>query len=167
MAASVTAGDGPDESTPDARAAGRAWGRFARQGDPAARSKCLLHKILTRTMKLHRTRTIWGLGSQVAREFGRGVVLRDRQVANPTGTPALDLTNVAALRVVPAWVFDEIRVPVLLWHSAQDNWSQPAMASCLHSSLPQCSSVQLKEAESHYGCLLKASPLICAISAER
>jgi hypothetical protein len=40
------------------------------------------------------------------------------------------------------------------------------MASYLHSALPQCSSVQLMEGESHYGCLLKAAPLICAISAE-
>jgi pimeloyl-ACP methyl ester carboxylesterase len=65
-----------------------------------------------------------------------------------------------------AWALAEIRVPVLLWHGAQDNWSPPAMASYLHSALPQCGSVQLMEGESHYGCLLKAAPLICAISAE-
>lgn len=65
------------------------------------------------------------------------------------------------------WVLGEIQVPVLLWHGAQDNWSPPAMASHLRSALPQCSSVQLMEGQSHYGCLLKAVPLISAISAER
>ena len=63
-------------------------------------------------------------------------------------------------------VLTEIQVPVLLWHGAEDNWSPPAMASHLHSALPHCYSVQMMEGQSHYGCLLKAAPLICAISAE-
>ena len=33
-------------------------------------------------------------------------------------------------------------------------------------ALPHCYSVQMMEGQSHYGCLLKAAPLICAISAE-
>lgn len=60
----------------------------------------------------------------------------------------------------------QVRVPAQLWHGAQDNWSPPAMASYLQTALPRCSAVQRMEGQSHYGCLLKAAPLICAMSAD-
>jgi hypothetical protein len=41
------------------------------------------------------------------------------------------------------------------------------MADHLRSALPQWSSVQVIEGQSHYGCWLKAATLICATSAER
>jgi pimeloyl-ACP methyl ester carboxylesterase len=64
------------------------------------------------------------------------------------------------------WGLGEIRLPVLVWHGAQDNWSPLAMADHFRSALPQCSWVQMMEKQSQYGCLLKAARLICATSAE-
>jgi pimeloyl-ACP methyl ester carboxylesterase len=60
----------------------------------------------------------------------------------------------------------QVKVPVTLWHGAQDNWSPPAMATYLQSALPCCQAVQSMAGVSHYGCLFEAIPQICAMAFE-
>lgn len=104
-----------------------------------------------------------GLAGDVEFQATFGAILRTCFVGNLRGY----VRDIDAYVQPWNWVLSEIQVPVLLWHGVQDNWSPPAMARHLHSALPQCFSVQLMEGQSHYGCLLKAVPLICATSAER
>ena len=103
-----------------------------------------------------------GLAGDVEFQTTLGAILRTCFVGNLRGY----VRDIDAYVQPWNWVLTEIQVPVLLWHGAEDNWSPPAMASHLHSALPHCYSVQMMEGQSHYGCLLKAAPLICAISAE-
>lgn len=56
----------------------------------------------------------------------------------------------------------EISAPTTVWHGAQDNWSPKAMADYLQSAIPGCTAPELLEGLSHYTCLYRAAPEICA-----
>lgn len=47
-------------------------------------------------------------------------------------------------------------------HGAEDNWSPVAMAEYLQSAIPGCASTEIFNGLSHYSCLYRAAPEICA-----
>jgi pimeloyl-ACP methyl ester carboxylesterase len=55
----------------------------------------------------------------------------------------------------------EIKAKVHLWHGTMDNWSPPAMADYLQTSIPRCTSRVTFEGKSHYSCLYQSVEPIC------
>lgn len=55
-----------------------------------------------------------------------------------------------------------IDVNTQIWHGAEDNWSPVAMAEYLQSAIPGCASAEIFPDLSHYSCLHRVAPEICA-----
>ncbi len=57
----------------------------------------------------------------------------------------------------------EITVNTHVWHGTKDNWAPLAMANYLKAKIPGCTSINMLDGASHYSCLYRAVPEICAL----
>lgn len=55
-----------------------------------------------------------------------------------------------------------IKMPVRIWHGADDNWSPKAMADYLGVALTNCQKISIISGLSHYSCLQQVVPEVCA-----
>lgn len=53
------------------------------------------------------------------------------------------------------------------WHGAKDNWSPVEMAHYLARTIPGAASIKIFDGASHYSCLYRAAPEICARLSEK
>jgi pimeloyl-ACP methyl ester carboxylesterase len=56
-----------------------------------------------------------------------------------------------------------ITVDTHIWHGEVDNWTPKPMADYLHTALPACTAIKIYSGASHYSCLYRAAPEICAV----
>lgn len=93
-------------------------------------------------------------------EFQKGLAPVLRRALGPEA--AGYVRDVSAYVSPWAGRLDTIRVPIRIWHGAEDTWSPPAMAACLAKLIPGAADPEILAGLSHYSCLFSALPEIFA-----
>ena len=60
-----------------------------------------------------------------------------------------------------------VTIETYVWHGAKDNWSPVEMAHYLARTIPGAASIKIFDGASHYSCLYRAAPEICARLSEK